>query len=208
MPSPRDIVGLLQGSKRALPRKLRKKSEKGFVGPLSPGVKKARQKRVENESKTRKNLKNSHFRLFFEFLRPWAKRLREPFFRLFRSFLGRGLFDPCRRPMMSQLSPQKKITYTEEVVEELIGWHVCRTKLARKIFSGHKISHEKCSEIFPESFEPLIGPLFCGQENYFNREIPAKLPARFPSQKSTKKSPTSFCRTQGEELNFRNITYR
>ena len=31
-----DIVGLLQGSKRPLARKLRKKSEKEFPGPLGP----------------------------------------------------------------------------------------------------------------------------------------------------------------------------
>ena len=35
-----DIVGLLQESKRPLPKKLRKKSEKGFPGPLGPGVEK------------------------------------------------------------------------------------------------------------------------------------------------------------------------
>ena len=43
-PKPCDIVGLLQESKRPLPRKLRKKSEKGFPGPLGPGVEKARKK--------------------------------------------------------------------------------------------------------------------------------------------------------------------
>ena len=32
----------------------------------------------------------------------------------------------------------------------LLGRHVCRTKLARKIFSSHKYSHEKCSEITPK----------------------------------------------------------
>ena len=40
----------------------------------------------------------------------------------------------------------------------MLGWHVCRTKLARKIFLRHEFSHEKCSEMFPEIFEPL----FCG----------------------------------------------
>ena len=51
-----DVVGLLQGSKRPLPRKPGKKSEKGFPGRL---------KKLEKESKTsqkpEKNLKNSHF---------------------------------------------------------------------------------------------------------------------------------------------------
>ena len=57
------IVGLLQGLKRPLPRKLRKKSEKGLPGPLPPEVKNAR-KRVEKEPQTRRNLRTSHFRLF------------------------------------------------------------------------------------------------------------------------------------------------
>ena len=59
-----DIVGLLQGSKRPLPRKLRKKSEKGFLGLLGPGVKKAR-KKSKTSQKPPKNLKNCRFRLFF-----------------------------------------------------------------------------------------------------------------------------------------------
>ena len=50
-----DIVGLLQESKRPLPRKPPKKSDKGFPGPLGLGVEKAqksRKRRVENEPKT------------------------------------------------------------------------------------------------------------------------------------------------------------
>ena len=39
-------------------------------------------------------------------------------------------------------------------------WHVCRVNFARKIFFELRISYEKCSEIFPEYFEPL----FCGSE--------------------------------------------
>ena len=48
-----DIVGLLQGSKRPLPRKLRNKSDKGLPGPLGPRVKEARKsrKKVDNEPK-------------------------------------------------------------------------------------------------------------------------------------------------------------
>ena len=43
---------------------------------------------------------------------------------------------------------------------------------ARKIFfSSHEVSYEKCSEIFPEIFEPL----FCGSE-----KIPGKFPPNFP----------------------------
>ena len=54
----RDIVGLLQGSKRPLPRKVREKnkSEKGFPGPLGP--------RAE---KTRKRVENNYFSSFFNF---------------------------------------------------------------------------------------------------------------------------------------------
>ena len=57
------------------------------------------------------------------------------------------------------------------------GWHVCRTKLARYIFFEARIFSRKCSEVFPEMFEPL----FCGSEKI--RKIPAKFPAKFPSQK-------------------------
>ena len=38
-------------------------------------------------------------------------------------------------------------------------------------FSSHEFSYEKCSEIFPEIFEPL----FCGSE-----KIPGKFPPNFP----------------------------
>ena len=38
-------------------------------------------------------------------------------------------------------------------------------------FSSHEFSYEKCSEIFPENFEPL----FCGSE-----KIPGKFPPNFP----------------------------
>ena len=52
-------------------------------------------------------------------------------------------------------------------------WHVCRVNFARKIyfFSSHEFSYEKCSEIFPEIFEPM----FCGSE-----KIPGKFPPNFP----------------------------
>ena len=49
-----DIVGLLQGSKRPLPRKLRKKSEKGLPGLSAPGSK----KREKKSKKSRKRVKN------------------------------------------------------------------------------------------------------------------------------------------------------
>ena len=85
-----DIVGLLQESKRPLPRKLRKKSEKGFPGPLGPGVQK-------NSKKSRKWLffkfffgLSARFQLFFNFFLsffdPGAERPREPLFRYFSEF--------------------------------------------------------------------------------------------------------------------------
>ena len=41
----------------------------------------------------------------------------------------------------------------------------------KDFFSSHKFSYEKCSENFPEIFEPL----FCGSE-----KIPGKFPPNFP----------------------------
>ena len=41
----------------------------------------------------------------------------------------------------------------------------------KDFFSSHEFSYEKCSEIFPEIFEPL----FCGSE-----KIPGKFPPNFP----------------------------
>ena len=62
-----------------------------------------------------------------------------------------------------------------------LAWHVCRTKLARMMFSRHEFSHEKRPEISPEMFEPL----FCGSE-----KIPAKLPPDF--RKNPAKFPQNF----------------
>ena len=60
-------------------------SEKEFLGPLGPGVEKAQkvEKELKTSRKPEKNLKNSHFRLFFEFFDPGAERPRESLFRLF-----------------------------------------------------------------------------------------------------------------------------
>ena len=92
-----DIVGLLQESKRHLPRKLRKKIWK-------------RSKKTEIESKTTIfQVFFSSFRLIFNFFdfvwalsRPGPRGPGNFFSDFFRSFLGRGLFDSCRRPTMSQ----------------------------------------------------------------------------------------------------------
>ena len=58
----------------------------------------------------------------------------------------------------------------------LLGWHVCRKKLARTIFSKRKFSHEKCFEIFPEFFEPL----FCGSGKIPQKSRHISLPPNFP----------------------------
>ena len=83
-----DIVGLLQESKRPLPKKLRKKSEKGFRGLSAPGSKKTR-KRVENGNFSSFfrvfGPFSTFFRLFFELLRPQGgEALGTPF----RTFFG------------------------------------------------------------------------------------------------------------------------
>ena len=41
---------------------------------------------------------STFFRLFLSFFNPGAERPGNPFSDFFRSFLGRGLFDSCRRP--------------------------------------------------------------------------------------------------------------
>ena len=67
-----------------------------------------------------------------------------------------------------------------------LRWHVCRVNFARRFFSSHEFSSEKCSEIFPEKFEPL----FCGSEKN-PRKIPSKFPTKFfkfPCDKIKKKN--------------------
>ena len=101
-----DIVGLLQESKRPLPKKLRTKVRKGVPGASRPRGRRSSkkvEKKLKKGRKLEKNLKNSHFRLFFGVFRPRGREAPgTPFRTFFRSFLGRGLFDSCRRPTMSQ----------------------------------------------------------------------------------------------------------
>ena len=79
---------------------------------------------------------------------------------------------------------------------KILGWHIRRTKLARRIFSRHKyckISHEKCSENFPEVFEHLFcGP---GKVQLNSRQTSSKISIPPPP----KNSPTSFCRSAGRK---------
>ena len=123
-----DIVGLLQESKRPLPRKLQKKSEKAFPGLSAPGFKKLKkaEKKLKKGRKLEKNLKNCHFRLFFGVFRPRGRDYcpGNPFSDFFRSFLGRGLFDSCRRPTMLQAcncKQKKKSCIPKEVLSTVKG---------------------------------------------------------------------------------------
>ena len=71
---------------------------------------------------------------------------------------------------------------------------VARVNFAQQIFFEPRISYEKCSEIFPEIFEPL----FCGSEKIpgkFSLNFPLNFP-NFPAE-DQKKAPTSFCRSAG-----------
>ena len=76
-----------------------KRSSRGLSAPGSKKTQKSR-KRVENKPKTRKKLEKLSFSTPFLsfFLTPGTS------FQFFfvRSSLGRGLFDSCRRPTMSQ----------------------------------------------------------------------------------------------------------
>ena len=80
------------GVKKASPQKTPKKVRKGVPGAFRPRGRRSSkkiEKKVEKGPKTRKNLKNGHFRLFFGFFfDPGAERPRESLFRPFRSFLG------------------------------------------------------------------------------------------------------------------------
>ena len=102
-----DIIGHLQGSKRPLPRKLRKKFEKGLPGPLGPRAK----KQLEKESKVTIFRFFGGLQLVFDSLStffraycdPGAERPWQPLFRFFWSFSGKGLFGPCRWLTRSQV---------------------------------------------------------------------------------------------------------
>ena len=62
-----------------------------------------------------------------------------------------------------------------------LGWHVCRTKFARKLFFELRNLSRKMLRNFPRIFEPLLG----GSKK--SREIPSKSPAKLPSPKIKKK---------------------
>ena len=87
------------GVKSLLPGKLRKKSEKGLPGALGPRVNTPPKKKSKTSRKRaknpKKNLKNSHFWLFFApFLTPGPRGPGNPFSDFFGSFPGEGLLTP------------------------------------------------------------------------------------------------------------------
>ena len=59
------------------------------------------------------------FRPFRAFLTPGPRGPGNPFSDFFRSFLGRGLFDPCRRPTMSQSKPASVLLGSVSLRENL-----------------------------------------------------------------------------------------
>ena len=64
----------------------------------------------------------------------------------------------------------------------------------KDFFSGYEISYEKCSEIFPESSEPL----FCGSEKIPENSLQISHQIFQNSLRTIKKkSLTSFCRSAG-----------
>ena len=63
-------------------------------------------------------------------------------------------------------------------------------KFARKIFSSYEISHERCSQSFPEMFEPLV----CGSE-----KIPQNS-RQISLQKIKKIHRRASAGAQGEEI--------
>ena len=82
------------------------------------------------------------------------------------------------------------------------GKHVRLARLQNKVgtkyfFSRHEFSHEKCSEIFLEIFEPLL----CGSEKIPQNSRQISLP------KIKKKTPTSFCRSAGRKTTVPTVRF-
>ena len=119
----------------------------------------------------------------YPLLRDILGNLRATFFAVLGHFClllrlgGCGSQGLYNRSKTYRITPQRSQMH-ELHIDELpicLGCYVCRTKLARKKkLSRREISREKCSEIFPEMFEPL----FCGSEKI--RKLPAKLPSPPP----------------------------
>ena len=128
-------------SKRPLPRKLRKKSEKGIPGPLGPRAEK-------NSNKSRKW--QFFIFLFFcpSFFDPGAERPWELLFGLFWEFPKERPFDPCKRPAMSQ--PSLKEEFLSGVSKGGVLWGgggifsligIMRTPVAMNNFASNPCEH-------------------------------------------------------------------
>ena len=82
---------------------------------------------------------------------------------------------------------------------ELLGWHVCSTKLAQKIFVRGTNFLTKNDPKFCQNILSLyfVGPTKCGKSS---RQT--SLP------KIKKKAPTSFCRSAGRTISGATVTVR
>ena len=82
---------------------------------------------------------------------------------------------------------------TVSASEKNLRWHVCRANFVRRMFFlSYKLPYEKCSDIFPDIFEPL----FCGSEK--SPKIPAKFPTKFPCQESKRIHRRASAGAQGQ----------
>ena len=86
---------------------------------------------------------------------------------------------------------------SDSVSPRLLGWHVCRTKLARKIFFEARIFSRKMLRNFPRKFWAFI---------LWVRKNPAKFPANFPPNfppKNQKKFTNELLQERQENRLFR-----
>ena len=82
-------------------------------------------------------------------------------------------------------------------MEHFLGWHVCRTKLARKMFSRHEVSHENC----PENFPNLLNLYSVGPQNSRKISLPKIKNKNHPrSFQERKESIIYICAKKSREL--------
>ena len=134
-----DIVGHLQGSRRPLPRKLRKMSAKWSPGLLGPRVnmpEKSR-KRVDNEPRTpppQKLAKNVMFDSFSSlFLTPRPRDFENPFSDFVFEFPRKRPFDPCK---MANDIPSLFLSCEHQTAPERWTSHVGGTQFAVVAWQG------------------------------------------------------------------------
>ena len=83
----------------------------------------------------------------------------------------------CKRQPGQRKRGQRKgaTSKTSKIVQKSVKAVRLQSEFCTKdLCSSYEFSYEKCSEIFPEIFEPL----FCGSEK--SHKIPAKFPTKFP----------------------------